>query len=159
MYPSDNKFEVSLTPEVAAFRRDTESLGMVNDLENWYVTESWVEKFQEHLRQLLPLAEGGNVLAQYSVAVIHMCGYLYSSEEEFEANWFSVDGIEATKWWVLAARQGYMCALDNLGSTGVGPDADLVRAVHTKIAEEIKEGKSFPPGETWRRVFGNADES
>lgn len=157
MYMSDLKFEVNVPSEVTAFRQDRESLSVINDLEHWYVTERWAGKFREHLSQLQPLAESGNILAQYSVACIHMLGYCYASEEAFMSNWLSLDAPEMSKWLIRAARQGYLCALDNLCTTGIGPEADLVRSVSKKISQEIKEGHVFLSGETWRRVFGGQE--
>lgn len=154
MYPDDLLFETRLTDAVAAFRCDADSLGVVNDLDNWYVTEDWAGKFQEHRRQLLPLAENGNVLAQYSMAAIHMIGYCYSSESAFAAKWLSVEVVEATKWLLLAARQGHMCAVDNLGSIGVGIEADLVRATWAEVNAERQAGKVLALGETGMRLFG-----
>ncbi len=44
------------------------------------------------------------------------------------------DNEECTRWLLMAARQGFLPALDNLGSVGVGSDADRIR----KLTKSIK---------------------
>ena len=60
-------------PEVVfAFQKDVDELGIVNDQKGWYVTDQWANKFQDHLKALLLLAESGDISAQYSVAAIYV---------------------------------------------------------------------------------------
>lgn len=153
MYPSDDNFEVDVPPEVSRFRSDEETLGVVNDMENWYVTAEWAEKFNAHLTSLLPLAEQGNVLAQYSVAVIYMTGLHYSSLADRDVN-AENDYIQMSLWLARAAKQGYMCAIDNLGAIGVGEEAERIRTIIREVFKEMEEGQTFPRGETWRRAYG-----
>lgn len=153
MYPTDDNFEVNVPPEVERYRSDLEALGVVNDLKNWYLTTEWAEKFDAHYNSLFPLAEQGNVLAQYSLAVILMMGLRYSNIEAAKAN-YSDDIIQMSRWLEMAAKQGYMCAIDNLGAVGVGEEADRLRAIIFEIFQKKEKGATFPPGETWRRAYG-----
>lgn len=153
MYPTDDNFEVNVPPEVSNFRSDFESLGVVNDLDNWYVTGQWAEKFEAHFNDLLPLAEQGHVLAQYSLAIIHMMGLRYSSIELAKAN-YSQDISQMSQWLELAAKQGYMGAIDILGAMGVGEEAERLRGIIVEIFQEKENGATFPLGETWRRAYG-----
>jgi hypothetical protein len=50
----DNSYE---TDEIRAYLADCDALGMIGDLEDWYVTEEWAAKFRSHLQKLLILAE------------------------------------------------------------------------------------------------------
>lgn len=155
MYPSDHDFKSDETSETLAFWRDTESLEVVNvsGIWIWPITEELAIKFQEHLQKLIPIAENGNVLAQYAVAAIYMLGYCYTSSEDQLAN-ADHDLAEMTKWLVRAARQGYLIAVDNLIAAGVGPEAERVRSIYHDVQEQRKNGQNPPIGETCRRAYG-----
>lgn len=155
-YPSDLDFNSDETIETKAFWSDIDLLGPVSNSEDWHVTDEWATKFQLHLERLLPLAERGNVLAQYAVAAIYMLGCRYSTSEEHLAN-SEHDLVEMTKWLVRAARQGYLVAVDNLISAGYGSEAERVRSIYREIQEEIgKEHVPYPVGEVMRRAYGSA---
>ena len=57
-------------------------------------------------------------------------------------------------WLELAAKQGYMGAIDNLGAMGVGEEAERLRGIIAEILWEKESGATFSPGETWRRAYG-----
>ncbi len=155
MYPSDRDFKSDETSETLAFWCDTESLEVVNisGIWIWPITEELAIKFRDHLQKLIPVAENGNVLAQYAVAAIYMAGYCYTSSEDQLAN-AEHDLAEMTKWLVRAARQGYLIAVDNLISGGVGPEAERVRSIYNEVQEQGKNGQNLPNGETYRRAYG-----
>ena len=153
-YPTDQKFEINIPVEVTEFRTDLETLGMVSDEDNWYVTEAWAEKFTGHLRRLAPLAEKGHVLAQYSVAVIYMFGLCYSNRNIAEES-YQKDCLAMSQWLEHAAKQGYMIAVDNLVSVGVGAEAERLRLIVREVILDKESGKTFLPGETWRRAYGS----
>ncbi|MCF6194363.1 MAG: hypothetical protein L3J46_08545, partial [Kangiellaceae bacterium] len=121
-----NHQSFKIPAEVELLQNDTDALGMVNDSDNWYVTEEWVQKFRNHLKVILPLAENGDPVAQYNVATIYLCGYLYSSEEK-AIKAYEADAIVMSKWFERAARSGYVVAIDNLISTGVGDEAERLK--------------------------------
>lgn len=153
MYHTDDNFEVDVPAEVESYRSDLEALGVVNDLENWYVTSEWADKFNAHYHSLLPLAEQGNVLAQYSLAVILLTGTRYTSREIAEAH-HSQDLIQMSRWLEMASRAGYMGAIEILVGVGVGEEAERLRRIMTGILQEKESGATFPAGETWRRAYG-----
>jgi hypothetical protein len=155
-YPSDSQFESDETVEIVAFWRDLDSVGPINDCSGrWLISEEWAAKFRMHLQTLMPLAERGNVWAQYGVASICMLGCRYTSNEEQMAN-CEHDLAEMTRWLVRAARQGCAIALDNLISAGYGAEAERVRSICHEIEAEKKAGKLFPEGEVMRRAYGVA---
>lgn len=83
-------------------------------------------EFAELRRQLFPHAESGNPLCQYALATIAWLGLCCESEEEFIAS-HATAVEEVTRWWVKAATQGYWPALDNLVTSGIGPEAEGAR--------------------------------
>lgn len=155
MYPCHFDVKAAETPEILAFWADCEAVGVVNDLEHWYITPEWAEKFRLHQLTLTPLAESGNPLAQCSIATILLLGYCYSSAEEQLEN-HDRDSKEMTNWLVRSARQGLVAAVDNLVTCGVGTEAERLRAITAQLFEETKNGNFYPAGETWRRAYGVA---
>jgi hypothetical protein len=65
-------------------------------------------------------------LCQYALATIAWLGLACESEEEFIASHAAVVE-ETTRWWAAAATQGYWPALDNLVTSGIGPEAERAR--------------------------------
>ena len=127
-----------IPPEVTKFQNDCESLGMIQDLENWYVTLEWSEKFKYHFEKLLNLAENGEPWSQYNLGNIYFGGYLYSSKEEFEKN-YENDAVVGSNWLEKAARQGFVAAVDNLVVVGVGLESDRLREIYREIEKEHPE--------------------
>ena len=136
MYKPPEQFKVPA--EVKELDKDRDELGMMYDLENWYITHEWSEKFKGHLNKLLKLAEAGEPWSQYNVGIIYLLGYLYSSKEEYDKN-FEKDALEGSKWLVKAAKQGFIVAVDNLVSIGVGPEADRLRTISREIGNQHPE--------------------
>ena len=137
---------------------------MVGDESHWYVTPEWAKQFREHLARLLPLAAAGNPWAQYSVANIYMCGYLYTTESEAIANHHK-DSTEMSGWLERAAQQGFVAAVDNLITNGVGPEAERLRNICREVESQTvisteKHGLPVLPAslseEVWRRAYGAA---
>ena len=141
-----NTFKVP--KEVELFQEDTNRLGQVNDGKNWYVTEEWVEKFKAHLNNMLPLAEKGDPVAQYNVAVVYMCGYLHASEQS-SIKAHKSDMVEMSKWLERAARGGVITAIDNLISVGVGDESTRLRKIYNENKSKLENGP--PPSESWER--------
>ncbi|MGZ8248066.1 MAG: hypothetical protein ACXWUF_08525 [Methylomagnum sp.] len=140
----DDSYE---TDEIRAYLADCHELGMVNDLERWYVTEEWAAKFRSHRQKLLILAKPGNPWAQCHVAGLYVLGSCYTSYAEFEKN-YERDAVEMTNWLVRAARQGIVMALDPLVMVGVGPEAERVRAIFNELYEQVPDKRCLPLRET-----------
>lgn len=136
MYKAPEQFVIP--DEVVAFHNDCEALGKVNDLENWYITTEWRLKFKEHETNLLKLAESGEPWSQYNLGTIYSSGYLYTSCEEFQKN-YENELIEVSKWLEKAARQGFVAAVDNLVTIGIGAESDRLRRVSQEIEKENQE--------------------
>lgn len=137
---------------------------MISDGDHWYITPDWENLFRRHLAALLPIASAGNPWAQYSVAVLYMNGYLYSTEAEAIANYHK-DSIELSGWLVLCARQGFVAAVDNIITSGVGPEAERLRGILREVeAQSVIPTEEhglpvYPPtifAEVWRRAYGSA---
>ena len=131
MYKTPEQF---LFPnEVADYRKYCDSVGLICDLNGWYVSVEKAAKFRVHLNKMLPMAEAGNPHAQYSVACIYMLGQIYDQEENYIKNYES-DANQMSYWLEKAARQGFVIAVDNLVVVGKGEEADRLRA----IAQDVK---------------------
>jgi hypothetical protein len=133
-------------PEVKSFLNDTEKLGAVNDGENWFVTEEWANIFRNHLSKLLPLAEAGEPQAQYQVAAIYLCSYIYSNEEQAIKNHKS-DSVKMSYWFEQAAKNGIVQAIDNLIVSGVGSEAERLRSIYKKYKDVYPLNKA--PSDEW----------
>lgn len=136
MYKAPEQFTVP--EEVKEFHKDCDSLGMINDSENWYVTSEWSLKFKKHFDKLLKLAELGEPWSQYNLGNIYFSGYLYSSIQEFQKN-YEHDAIIGSKWLEKAAQQGFVAAVDNLVVLGVGSESDRLRKISNDIEKEHPE--------------------
>jgi hypothetical protein len=93
------------------------------DPQQWHQANA---ELAELRRQLFPRAESGNPSCQYALATIAWLGLCCESEEEFMAG-HATAVEEATRWWVAAATKGYWPALDNLVTSGIGPEAERAR--------------------------------
>lgn len=58
MYKIPTEFEIP--DEVHRFQDDCDKLGMLCDMDNWYITDEWAKRFQTHLECLLAVAETDN---------------------------------------------------------------------------------------------------
>jgi len=122
---------------IIAFERDRDVFGPVNDMNNWYVTKEWANIFNKHLELLLPFSEKGDVASQYAVAIIYMCNYLYTSEDE-ALILYERDSKIYTKWLVEAAKAGHVGAIDNILVMGVGEEAERLRNVANNNKDKFK---------------------
>ncbi|TAK62244.1 hypothetical protein [Methylobacter sp.] len=136
MYEAPEQF--TLPEEVKEFHKDCDSLGIVNDSENWYITPEWNLRFKEHFEKLLKLAESGEPWSQYNLGNIYLGGYLYSSLEEYEKN-YENDVIIGSKWLEKAAQQGFVAAVDTLVVVGIGSESDRLREISKEIEKEYPE--------------------
>lgn len=148
---------------LARYRAAMDSYSEVctSDPEKWHRPD--VVEFTE-LRQLLrPPAESGDLGCQYALATILWWGLYCESQEQVMAE--QPEAIkEATRWWIAAAKQGYCPALDNLVTSGVGPEAQRARDARRQLERErpelvFKSGNMpvYGPGfieELSRRVYG-----
>lgn len=153
MYPYYGNVLESATPELIAFEKDLDDLGMISTLEEWFITEAWAMRFKAHFQKLLVQAEAGNALAQSALGTIYFFGCCYTSREEHKAN-YDKDIVEMTYWLLRSTRQGVVAAIDLLISMGVGPEVERLRGIFREVDAEVKQGKRFPLGETWRRAYG-----
>lgn len=122
--------------EVKIFQNDCDLLIKDKDASEWLVDKEWSERFRTHLNILEPLAKLGDAWAQYSISVIYMLGYLYLDEDEM-AQHYEKDVATLSYWLEKAAKQGFITAVDNLISTGVGPEADRLRKIFTEVEKEL----------------------
>jgi len=116
---------------VRAYSRDCAS-----DLSSWHRPD--VAEFSELRRLLTPYAESGDMLCQYALATILWLGLCCVSEEQFMEG-HSVACEEATRWWIAAAKQGHLPALDNLVGSGVGSEAQQAREAFRKLECERRD--------------------
>jgi len=143
-----NHSEWNIADEVKRFQDDVNKLGLVCSEKGWQITADWAIRFNNHLKSLIPLAERGDPIAQYNVAIIYMNGYLYSSESAAKNN-YEIDKIEMSKWLECAARAGIAAALDNLITSGVGAESDRIRELYYRHKNDLENGP--PPSEAWQR--------
>ena len=94
-----------------------------------------IATFRDLLPLLLRHAEAGNADCQYAVATIYWLGACCDTEAEFLSG-YENSILQATQWWLRAARQGDTRAIDNLITCGVGPTADEVRLVSCDVERE-----------------------
>lgn len=127
--------------------------------------------YETAYRELLPMAEQGDAVAQYSLGVMYENGqglpqdyveavrwYRLAAEQElylaqnnlgvmyYEGRGVPQDYTEAFEWYRLAARQGDAMAQYNLGimyGHGQGVSPDLIRAYALK---RISELNGYDPG-------------
>lgn len=166
MYKPPEGFEVP--KEVDEFLNDSERLGAIQDLDNWYVTEDWCNKFKKHRDKLQQLADDGEPWSQYHLGNMYFSGYLHSSAEEFERSYFA-DVERGSQYLEMAARQGFVAAVDNLVGMGIGSESDRLREItkevekeHPEFIQKWSQNESLPvimPSlyETvWERAYGQA---
>jgi hypothetical protein len=91
--------------------------------------------FQALVTRLRPAAEAGHLHSQYALATIHLMKLTCASVEE-EQQYQQREIEQATRWLVAAARQGCWSAVDNLVSSGVGPEAEHAREGWRKLEAE-----------------------
>ncbi len=163
MYEAPEQFKVP--EEVKEFQKDCDSLGMVSDGKNWFVTPEWSRKFKAHYEKLLKLAESGEPWSQYNLGSMFILGYLYSSKEESEKN-YEADVMSGSKWLEKAARQGFVAAVDTLVVEGVGPESDRLRGISKQVEKEHPEYIQWDKDENmpvimpshfeavWERAYG-----
>jgi TPR repeat protein len=96
------------------------------------------DEFEKLLSEILRLANKGSVKCMYSAAIIYSNGLIYGSEAEF-FNHHDELISQATVWWERAAAKGYLAAVDNLLTSGVGAQAEKARAVAAEIEAERKD--------------------
>jgi hypothetical protein len=95
-------------------------------------------EFAELERLLTPHAESGAVHCQYALATIFWMGLCCESEEQFLAG--RTSALEkATRWWRAAAQQGFCPALDNLVTSGVGPEAQKAGEACRQLERERQD--------------------
>lgn len=87
------------------------------------------------LRGLLAVhAEGGNVRCQYALASIYWQGLC--SNAQFTRDEYLQAIEKATLWWVAAAAQGFWPAIDNLVTSGIGPEAERAKQECRKLEKD-----------------------
>lgn len=104
--------------------------------ERWHRPD--VAEFTELHRLLLPHAESGDMYCQYALATILWMGLCCDSEEQFLSG-HTVAREAATRWWIAAAMQGFWPALDNLITSGVGPEARRASEAFRQLEQERRD--------------------
>jgi hypothetical protein len=114
----------------------TYSEGCVAETQEWHRPD--VAEFSELLRLLRPCAESGDMRCQYAVGTILMLGLCCESEEQMAASQASACE-EASRWWIVLAKQGFTPALDNLVTSGVGEEAQRAREAWRQLGRERRD--------------------
>lgn len=134
-----------ITPaEVVSFNKDSDALQHEHDLSKWSLTDKWLEIFQQHYNNILPLAKSGNAVVQYTIAIMYMVPYLHKTHEEHVAN-YENDSAEMTYWLEKAAKQGILGAIDILIVEGIGAESDRLRKL--RKSQNVPNEKSM---EEWQ---------
>lgn len=105
-------------------------------LQEWHQPD--IVEFRELQRLLLPHAESGDMNCQYAMASILWIGLCCESKEDVVAG-HEVRMKEATRWWIAAAAQGHVYALDNLATSGIGPEAERAREASRVLEQERRD--------------------
>jgi hypothetical protein len=98
--------------------------------DEWHCPDT--SEFTELKRLLYTHAEDENSYCQYALATIYWLGRCCDSQEQYIAD-HTISIEEATRWWIAAASQGIWQAVDNLITTGVGSEAERVKAVADRL--------------------------
>ena len=106
------------------------------DMESWHRPD--VVEFSELQNLMLPHAESGDMHCQYAMATIFWLGLCCESEDDWMAG-YPVRIKEATRWWIAAATQGHAYALDNLVTSGIGPEAERAREASRVLEQERRD--------------------
>ena len=106
------------------------------DPQDWHRPN--VVEFMELQHLLLPHAESGDMHCQYAMATILWLGLCYESEQDLIAT-HPVRIKEATRWWIAAASKGHVYALDNLVTSGIGPEAERARTASDVLERERRD--------------------
>lgn len=107
--------------------------GCTTAQQDWHRPD--VVEFCELQRLLLPHAESGDAHCQYAMASIFWLDLCCESEEDWIAG-HPARIQEATRWWIAAASQGHVFALDNLVTSGIGPEAERARKASDVLGQE-----------------------
>ncbi len=99
--------------------QDMDSWGKSQNPSAVTVSAETAIKFRRHVERLTPLADGGNDLARYAIASIHLLGLLYP-DEETRASRIERDQAEMTRLLCQCAEGGMIAAFDNLVVLGTG---------------------------------------
>jgi len=130
------------------------------------------EDYERALRELEPLAEAGNPIAQYNFAVLHRKGLGTEKSQKVAAVWFrksadqgngqaafamammyatgkgvSLDPVEAYAWFRIASRKGHETAKSNLHRITRAMDLDQImqaRKLFDQRWEELSNQHSEP---------------
>ncbi|HSI96071.1 MAG TPA: hypothetical protein VK938_08295 [Methylophilaceae bacterium] len=95
-------------------------------------------EFISLLPEILNFAKNGNIKCMYAAAMIYSFGLCYDSEHAYLENYSELISL-ATNWWGEAAAAGYLPAVDNLLTSGVGPLAEKARLMAKQIRIEHKD--------------------
>lgn len=95
-------------------------------------------EFTELYSLLLPHANSGDMDCQYALATILSMGLCSTSEEQFLIG-HTAAREAATRWWIAAAMQGFGLALDNLVTSGIGPEAQRAREAWRQLNQECRD--------------------
>jgi hypothetical protein len=102
-------------------------------------------KFRRHVEHLTPLADGGNDLARYAIASIHLLGLLYP-DEETRASRIERDQAEMTRLLSQCAEGGMVAAFDNLVVLGTGEIGESARQAARDFERERKPDRDEASG-------------
>jgi len=92
--------------------------------------------FRELVPDLERYSEAGEPRCQAALATILAFGLACATESEFREEYDALIS-RATTLWAEAAMQLFWPAFDNLATCGVGPQADLARAVAQSLEAEF----------------------
>lgn len=104
-----------------------------NNPDIWHRPDT--NEFISLLPEILTFAKNGNIKCMYAAAIIYSFSLCYDSEHAYLENYSELISM-ATDWWGKAAAAGYLPAVDNLLTSGVGPLAEKARLVAKQIESE-----------------------
>jgi hypothetical protein len=122
-----------------------DSWGKNRDPSYEIVSAETAVRFGHHVERLTPLAEGGNDLARYAIATIHLLGLLYP-DEETRASRIERDQAEMTRLLCQCAEGGMIAAFDNLVVSGTGEIGESARNAARDFEQERKPERDYDTG-------------
>lgn len=131
--------------ELLDYWKEMDSWGKNHDPSYGTVSAETAIKFARHVERLTPLADGGNDLARYAIATIHLLGLLYV-DEETRTSRMERDQAEMTRLLCQCADSGMIAAFDNLVVAGTGEIGESARIAARDFERKRKPEWDYDTG-------------
>jgi len=132
--------------EVEKFQKDLSLFFEEQGLDNNHVPKKWLIKFKKHYNAILPLANSGISLAQYSIAMYYMFALFRENGLQSKQD-FIEDTLAMNQWLIKAAKQGHIGAMDNLLSSQHGEEPEKLRNIYQNSKNMTH---AAPPLQGWK---------